>query len=60
MEIESEGNRDLSHHQRGISVERAEVALYIGRLKTHWPSVGERTAGRERTRQWNKSERELS
>ena len=56
MELESEDDRDLLYHQRGISVERAEVALYMDRLRRHWSSVGERTAGREKTRDWNKSE----
>jgi hypothetical protein len=56
MEIETEDNWDLLYHQREISVERAEVALYMDRLRRHWSSVGERTAGRERTRDWNKSD----
>jgi hypothetical protein len=56
MELEPEDNWELLYHQRGISVERAEVALYMDRLRRHWSSVGERTPGRERTRDWNKSE----
>jgi hypothetical protein len=53
MEIESEDNWHLLYHQRGTSVERAEAALYMARLRRHWSSAGERTAGRERTRDWN-------
>jgi len=60
MVIEAEANGELLYHQRGISVEEAEVALYMDRLRRHRSSVGERTAGRERTRDWNKTERELS